>query len=257
MGNANERIYRIMETIKENNGASVRELASKLNVTEMTIRRDVRKLKDMGFVKNVSGAILPTVDDEKFYSDYTTIVHESKFSSEKIKIGKMAAGFIEPNDIVYIDIGTTAVKIIDAMEQMPDVTVVCSTINALECLQRKGHDRFCLTGGNFEQKAEMLVSSKGIEMLKQFAITKAFISAAGVNTKFDVTCVNGYEVDYKKVAMERAMKKYLVVDSSKFGAVRMNCFAKLEDFDAVITDKKLSDEWMDKIRELGLEIYDC
>ena len=66
--NMNKRADVIIEIIRENNGASIRELASALNVTEMTIRRDVKELKEIGVVKNISGAILLTVEDEKFYS---------------------------------------------------------------------------------------------------------------------------------------------------------------------------------------------
>lgn len=253
----NKRVNQIIEVLKTNGGASIRELASLLNVTEMTIRRDIKQLKEAGIVKNVSGAILLSTDDAQFYVDYITKIQEGEFSGEKTRIGRAAAKFIEKDDVIYIDVGTTSVKIIDAMDNLPEVTVVCPTINGLSALQRKGHNKYCLTGGCLQEQSEMLVSSKGVEMIRNFGITKAFISAAGVSAKLGVTCVNTYEVDYKKVAIERALEKYLVVDSSKFGVVRMGYFANLNEFDVVITDKNLSKEWQQQISELGLKLILC
>lgn len=257
MGDINKRAGQIIELLKEKNGVSVKELAYELDVTEMTIRRDIKQLKAAGIVKNVAGAILLDTDDEKFYADYITKIHEAEYSAEKVKLGQLAAGLIEENDVVYIDVGTTTVKIIDAMDEKEDVTVVCATINALNALQKKGHVNYCITGGMLREKSEMLTSSKGVEMLKDFGITKAFISAAGVNAKLGVTCINEYEVPYKKTAMQRAVEKYLVVDSSKFGVVRMSYFANLSEFDAVVTDRNISEEWAKQIEELGIRLYLC
>ncbi len=257
MGNVDKRTEAIIDILRDKSGASVRELAFALKVTEMTIRRDLKQLKAAGIVKNVSGAFMLETEDEGFYSDYIIKTHELKHTNEKVRIGQFAANLIEDNDVVYIDIGTTSVKIIDEMQERDGVTVVVSTINAVNALQRKGYHNYCLTGGFLKEKSEMLVSTKGAEMLKEFGFTKAFISAAGVNAKLGVTCVNNYEVEYKKTAIDRAVKKYLVVDSSKFGVVRMNYFANLSQFDAVITDKNLSEEWAQQIKELGLELYLC
>ena len=103
----------------------------------------------------------------------------------------------------------------------------------------------------------MLVSTRGTESLKDIAITKAFMSAAGINERLGVTCINSYEVPYKKMVMVRALEKYLVVDSSKFGVIKMYSVAGLKEFDAVITDKNLPEKWMKYIKDLGVKLYLC
>ena len=258
MNSADKRIEEMIETLRKNNGMSVRALALELGVTEMTIRRDVKRLKTAGIVKNVSGAILLDAEDQGGYRDYITKVQEAEHLEEKTRIGEFAASLIEDNDVIYVDVGTTSVHVINGMQpELENVMVVVSTINAVTALQKKNYTNYCLTGGFLREKSEMLVSAKGVEMLKGFSVTKAFISAAGVNAKLGVTCVNNYEVDYKKTAIDRALKKYLLADSSKFGAVRMNYFANLSEFDAVITDSNLSEEWRQQIRDLGIELYLC
>ncbi|MEF9990327.1 MAG: DeoR/GlpR transcriptional regulator, partial [Christensenellaceae bacterium] len=70
----------------------------------------------------------------------------------------------------------------------------------------------------------------------------------------DVTCIDLYETNTKKAAIEAAMKKILLVDSSKFDKICPVTFSTLQEFDTIITDKNLSEEWKNYINNLGIEL---
>ena len=55
--------------------------------------------------------------------------------------------------------------------------------------------------------------------------------------------------------MQGALEKILVLDSSKFDVVKPAFFARLKDFDAIVTDSQLSSEWQDQIEALGIKLY--
>ncbi|MFY9411987.1 MAG: DeoR/GlpR family DNA-binding transcription regulator, partial [Dethiobacteria bacterium] len=236
--NKQQRINRIVAILRDKNGESIKELANQLGVTEMTIRRDIKHLQESRIVRVVSGAVIYNGEpmDESDGDRYNLSVQKSRRVSEKYRIGKMAASLVQPKDVIYIDIGTTTPNIIQHLPENMPVVIVCCTMNALMETQKKGIEEIIFTGGQFRSDVQMFESREGVELLSRTRISKAFISAAGVNDKLGVTCINSCEVETKSAAMQCALDKILVVDSSKFDAVKPAFFAKLDEFNAVVTD---------------------
>lgn len=255
--NKQTRINQMVEILKAKNGASVKELSEHLEVTEMTIRRDIKQLSESGIVKIISGAVILNAEISKENSEdfYDLSVQRGTHISEKYHIGKLAASLIMPNDTVFFDIGTTASAIIPHIPANIDITAVCCTLNALMEIDTKGIQNIILLGGRYLSDVQMFESREGVELLNRTRISKAFISAAGVNAKLGVTCVNSYEVDTKCAAIRNALKRILVVDSTKFGQVKPAFFAPITQFDAIITDSGISLEWEKEIKRLGIKLY--
>jgi len=253
-----QRRKRIIEIVKENKGESIKQLSLLLTVTEMTIRRDIEQLKANQLVKVVAGAVLyigSGMEDEESEDKYDFSIQKNKMAEEKIAIGKYVASIIEKEDVIFIDIGTTTPTIIQYLQSRLPIVAVCCTLNALMEFKKKRIEQLVLIGGTYHPDIQMFESKEGVELLSRTRINKAFISAAGVDLKLGITCINECEVDTKWAAMEVAAEKYLVVDSSKFGVVKANFFAEITAFDAIVTDRNLSIEWQTQIEELGIRLY--
>jgi len=119
---------------------------------------------------------------------------------------------------------------------------------------RRKNIRTMFSGGIFHENTLMFESSEGLSMISRYRATKAFITASGVNHQFGVTCMNPYERETKKAAIRSSMKKILLVDSSKFGTVRSDYFAELADFDEIITDGGIPEEYAEIIKKLGVKL---
>jgi len=91
-------------------------------------------------------------------------------------------------------------------------------------------------------------------MIKNFRANKAFVTASGIDHKFGATCSNYYERPTKKALMQSSLKKILLVDSSKFGLIRSDYFADLNEFDEIITDKGIPEEYKEIIKSLGITL---
>ena len=79
---------------------------------------------------------------------------------------------------------------------------------------------------------------------------KTFITASGVSLQLGVTCSNFFERTTKQTALEAAITKILVADSSKFGMVKTGHFADIDDFDIIITDKGVEEKTLTPIRKI-------
>lgn len=91
-------------------------------------------------------------------------------------------------------------------------------------------------------------------LIKNVRATKVFATAAGVHDKMGITCMNNYELEVKQTIIQSGAEKILLVDSSKFGKIEPCFLTDIDIFDRVITDKKLSREWVQWIREKGIQL---
>ncbi len=252
-----DRMNRLVDIIKSKNGASVKELATLLDVSEMTIRRDLIVLEQNNIVNNVYGAAIynPAYKQEQTDSTYELSHAKNAQDLEKSKIGAFAASLIKPGDIVVIDTGSTTEMLAENIDDRLEATILCYNANILNSLREKENLSLIFSGGRYHAKTQMVESAEGIELIQSMRFTRSFISAAGIHHNLGVTCVYHYEIPTKKAIMQSSVEKILLLDSSKFDQVKPAYFANLEDFDVIITDESITEEWKREIEELKIKLY--
>lgn len=253
----NYRSNYILNRLSIDGFANIKNLSKKLEVSEMTIRRDLRELSKENIVTLIpGGAVLkrnsPVDKDEEKYLIQTA---ESLMLEEKIKISRKAASLVEPNDIIVIDTGSTTENLPKFIPENLPLTVICYTLNILFNVYENKNWKLVFPGGYFHNNTLMFESPEGIEVIKRIRANKAFISAAGVSEKLGVTCATSYEKETKQAVIESSDLKILMVDSTKFGKIKISHFADLTDFDVVITDSGISKEREEIIKNIGIKLY--
>lgn len=251
-----DRLNRVIEIVKEKNGATVKELAQLFDVSEMTIRRDLAILEEQNIVNNVYGAVIfnPAGNKDLTTKKYSLTAAKTTREKEKICIGKYAATLIQPNDVVIIDTGSTTEQLASHLSGTTPMTILCYNINILNSLIEHDNIKLIVGGGYFHPNTLMFESNEGLTLIRSIRATKVFVSAAGIHEKLGVTCSNNYEVATKHAIMHSAVERILLADSSKFGVVRTSYFGDLTDFHTIITDTGLSPEWAKAIEELGIRL---
>jgi len=257
MTGKNNRINYILNRLSVDGFANIKDLSKRLEVSEMTVRRDLRELSKENIVTLISGgAVLkrnsPVDTNEEKYLIQTA---ESLMLEEKIKISRKAASLVDPNDVIIIDTGSTTENLPKFIPENIPLTVICYTLNILFNVYENKNWKLVFPGGYFHNNTLMFESPEGIEVIKRIRANKAFISAAGVSEKLGVTCATDYEKETKKAVIESSDTKILLVDSSKFGKIKISHFAELTDFDIVITDSGISKECEEIIKNIGIKLY--
>ncbi len=257
MSKKTDRINRLIDIIKSKNGASVKELARLLEVSEMTIRRDLDILEQNNMINNVYGAAIynPAFKQEQSGSVYELTNAQGTNDSEKRKIGAFAASLIEPNDIIVIDTGSTTEMLAQNIDDRLEATILCYNANILDSLRFKENLSLIFSGGKFHSKTQMVESAEGNALISSMRFTKAFISAAGVHHNLGVTCAYHYEIATKKAIMQSSLQKILLMDSSKFDQVKPAYFADITDFDVIITDHMIPNDWKKEIECLNIRLH--
>lgn len=255
MSKHEKRLNDIISILKEKNGSSIKELAIALNVSEMTVRRDLNTLKLQNAVTLVHGAAIYNNDNKLKDKNYDLSKEKDKRTNEKYNIGKKAVSLLEPNDVIIIDTGTTTEYIARLIPDDLPLTVICYTTNALVEIYKKPLIKIIFAGGFYHRNSQMFQSPEAIELIKRTCANKFFVSAAGVSRELGVSCVNHYEIETKCASIKSSVEKILLVDSTKFDKIGPAYFADITEFGTIITDSGIDKKWIEYINELNIQLY--
>lgn len=229
-----DRLKTLAEALAKHNVMHLRDAASLLGVSEMTVRRDIAA--NPGHFTYLGGYIV-SADDVPNAVGYSLEQEKDHFAQAKAQASAHAARLVAENDTIFIDCGTTLAAFARLIPAQLQITAVCYSLNVAEILRRMPNVRMILLGGVYVPSSDSFSGADSLETLRRMGINKAFISAGGVDPARGVTCWNVHEVAIKQAAMASAVERHLVVDASKFGVVKAWRFSQMEDFDSIITEK--------------------
>lgn len=227
---ATERRRYILNSLNRKGCISLKDIAKELDVSEITIRRDLEKLEAEGKLQRVQGgAATPDYPEGAELATSQKIPINSK---EKSIVATYAASQVQEGDCVYVDTGTSMLPLIMQISQKQIQIITNNTlfVNTIKNCSAKIY----LVGGEYVPHFNMNVGPLALEMLGQFYFDKAFISCSGYDalsrTVYDTT-PEGMVI--KQKAMELSTKKYLLLDSSKFEKKGFLQLCSSDVFDAV------------------------
>ncbi|MDE6312526.1 MAG: DeoR/GlpR family DNA-binding transcription regulator [Lachnospiraceae bacterium] len=227
-----ERYHLILQTLQEKKTIKITELCEMLNSSVSTIRRDLNTLDEMGKLNKVHGGA--TVKEKKFIFEEETVQTKEKcFQKEKDMIAKYAASLIEEDDFVFIDAGTTTLRMISYLPQKKAVYVTNGFMHAKH-LAELGH-RVFITGGQIKASTEAVVGAECIAALNNFNFTKSFLGVNGIALEGGLSTPDMQEASVKRAVVKNSLQAYALADHSKFDKITAVTFASLLEL-TIITD---------------------
>ncbi len=250
-----KRLNRIIKMLKLLNPATVNSLANAMEVSHMTIRRDLELLKKRSLVDIFHGGVVLRNDKIKAKQHPYSLSYANKqMNMEKKHIAVKAASLVKNNDRIIIDTGSTTEYLARALPDGLSISIICFTLNSLVHLSKLEKADIIFPGGFFHKNTLMFESKESQNLISGNPATMVFISASGISIELGVSCSNEYELDTKKEIMKSSDKKILLADSSKFDKVKSTRFAKCTDFDLVITDSGIPDRYREYCKLNGIDL---
>lgn len=252
-----KRMLQVMETLKKCQRISVKELAEQLQVSEMTVRRDLEVLRKNHVLERSYGhaSLVGGYDEFAVNGEvYDLRMARIQNIAEKERIAQHAASMIEPGDWVFLDNGTTVSRITSYLPTAFDFTVLCYNFAILAEVLKRPNIKTLFPGGYYYPEDQTFTSAEAVDFIRRHRATKAFVSASGVHRSLGVTCINDHSVNNKRAIMESSAKKILLADSSKFDLVKANHFAELNDMSCLVTDSNISQQWSDYLKRAEIEV---
>jgi len=250
------RLVAILGILQQSGNVSVDELRTKLDVSVVTIRRDLNLLEERGLLRRTHGGAesIEPLFYEPFRNDRSFQAQVSRFADEKRHIGRAAAAMIKAGETIALTPGTTTTEVIRGLPLNHNITVVTNTVNvAMELSKRKDISVF-VTGGYLRGEWFSLIGPTAIHALEHVVVNSLFIGADGIDPSWGVTCFSPDEAALNGTMVKHAQRKIAVVDHSKFGVVAGWRICQLSDLDILITDAGATDEMIAPFQEQGIQV---
>jgi DeoR/GlpR family transcriptional regulator of sugar metabolism len=233
-----DRQRRIVDAVAATGAASVQELAARLDVSESTIRRDLRILDRNGELERTFGGAvaannpagrLPGVEVEQPYDPFN-----GPDVDLRRQIAHTAATLVRDGDVVLLDIGTTTAMLAASLKGR-DITVITSNLGAFDQLRDDPAVRVVLLGGVLRRNYQTLVGSLTEQALRQVSADVLFMSCTGVRSNGRVVDNMAVEVPIKLAMVEAAEKVVLLASAAKFPGTGNFRIGTLSDVDVLVT----------------------
>lgn len=245
-----ERHKTILSLLSEHEVISINELSDRLDVSHMTIRRDIAKLEEQEKVISVSGGVqLTKVLNNEPSHDVKSVLN----ANEKSSIGRIASQLIPKNSSVYLDAGTTTLEIAHSIAYRDDLLVITNDFVIASYLSRHSRCELYHTGGRVDKDNQSSVGSKVADFLASMNIDIAFISTSSWNLK-GISTPSEQKVVVKKAVAAAAQTNILVSDSSKYGRVATFHAISIECFHTVVTDADFSISVQHELEKKGIKV---
>ncbi|MCU4295594.1 DeoR/GlpR transcriptional regulator [Brevibacterium permense] len=239
-----ERRQKLLALLDANGELRIEQVASSLDVSSMTIRRDLGELEDEGLLRRVRGGAVPVVTARPFEQ------RQAVRAGAKSIIAQKALSLIPMRGVIAFDASSTITTLAEAMGPREDLTVLTNSAPTAEALDRLAGVTALLTGGQREPSTGSLVGELATRNAADFHTEMFFASTGGVDASAGCTEVSLAEAQVKKVFAAHARRTVLCADSSKLEQVSVAKSLALDEVSMLVTELDPGDSRLDGSRGL-------
>jgi len=246
-----QRRRKILDLLQEEGSARVSSLSKIFKVSEPTIRQDLERLEEAGWIlREHGGAFLKSVPQQVKSMSLQHLENMEK----KVRIGLKAAEFIADGDSLIIDSGSTTTEVAKNLGKKRDLRVITNALNIALLLGTAPSCEIMVTGGDFKAPTLSLTGEKAARFFDQIHVDKLFLAAGGVSFTMGLTYPGIADLPVKKAMIDAASTVYLVADSTKIDKVSFASLGGIELVGCLITDDGISDDYRAKFEQRGVTV---
>jgi DeoR family transcriptional regulator, fructose operon transcriptional repressor len=246
-----ERKQKIADYVQTHERASVQELAQYFQVSESTVRRDLKDLEDSKQLKRTHGGAVAVQSDN---TEPPFDEKEDRFRAQKEAIAKAAAALVEEGDSILLDAGSTTYYLAKELKAFKKLTVVTNSIVAAQELSRLPNIELLLTGGSLRHETLAMVGPVAERTLDLVRVNKVFLAINGLDAVHGLTTPSMTEAEMKRRMIRSGKIIILLADHSKYGKVSLARVAELNEVHHLVTDSGIPALAAGVLEEAGIQL---
>ena len=241
-----QELRRLLQTLSF---ATLGDLASRLGVSESTVRRDLDYFEEHGEAKRTHGGVLwiGSATSMRLFETQQDSLLQAKRS-----IAVAAANLISDNETILLDGGSTTYELARQLIGRP-LQVVTNSLPVANLFAATETADLIMIGGYVHGRTGVTIGPLADQMLATLNVSKAFLSVAGIDARGFYNS-NLLLVETERAMISAAASAVVIADSSKFGHANLSRLCHLGDVRTVVTDQKLSPQWRSELENAGIEL---
>ena len=249
---ASARRHLIRQIIDEKGQIAVSQLAAQLNVSEMTVRRDLDHLAAAGLVSRDHGGatMIPANAAERDEPAFN--LRDRTATVAKTRIARLAASLVEPGHTIGLDTGSTVHRLAKELASVAGLRLFTSNLRTAGLLASGASPVYAL-GGAVRPGELSIYGSVANAQLRELWLDTVFIGVSGLS-KDGLSDYSVEDSDIKRVFIERANTVVLVCDATKFDRRSLMMVCGLGDVHVLVTDAPPPDELAEALARAGVRV---
>ncbi|MFL6130627.1 MAG: DeoR/GlpR family DNA-binding transcription regulator [Mycobacteriales bacterium] len=238
---ARQRQALIVDEVRRHGGVRVSDLTTLLDVSDMTIRRDLEELARQGLLEKVHGGAVTagrSAEEPGFEAK------SRREQPEKEAVARAAAVLVEPGQALAISAGTTTWALARLVADVPGVTVVTNSVRVADAFgspPRTAGQTVVLTGG-IRTPSDALVGPLADRAIRSLHVDVLFLGVHGMDPEAGFTTPNLAESETNRAFLGHARRVVVVADHTKWRTVGLSAFGPLSAADVLVTDDGIDQE---------------
>jgi len=229
---SNKRQAEIIKIVRTRGSCSIGELARQLDVSDETIRRNVKVLSANGLLEKVRGGVMvPHAVSEPAFP-----FRMSENKEAKQRIAATIAGLVQDGDSLILDNGSTTAYIAQALTSHQNLFVVTNSVVIANILAIRPGNRVFMAGGELRNHDGGAFGPEALDFVKNFEVGRAIFSSAAIHPEKGFLVHHLCEAEFARAIVARSERTYVAADSSKFGRRAPLRMCEPSDVDELITD---------------------
>ena len=248
---AEERQNKILSMLKAQNKLLVNELCEQFSVSSATIRNDLNQLEKKGLLKRTHGGAIPC---SKAGFEPTSSEKIRTRAEQKQAIAQYALSLIENGDTIALDTGTTTYCLAELLSSKQNITVITTDTRIAALLEAYPGISVIIAGGALRKGFSCTTGAITNSILSMFNVDKVFMAANAITPSGYICTPDLEQAKVKQSLIAMANQRFLLCDSTKFGAYSLAKFGSLDDITTLITDNEADTHMLSVLRAQGVSI---
>ncbi len=248
-----ERQKDIIRRINQTGRILVSEIQECYQISADCARRDLRILERKGLLQRTHGGAI-TVNPKEIYPAPTYNPADIKeVRTDSLAVAKKAIEYIQNKDVIYITTSLVGYYMAENLPEDISITVLTNSVTIAEVLRKKMNLSVILLGGVMSHRGHCH-DFYTIQMVKNIRMDKAFLSHTALSLDFGASIHDPAGVEFGQAVMKNSGMNIGLYPSKKIGKNSIHSVCQLKDYDLLITDDHVSEDFLLQVRELGVDI---
>lgn len=205
---AEQRLDWLRRQLDASGRVLIRDAATELDVSEMTVRRDLLELEGLGIARRVRGGAV-AVGPSSFAE------RDRRAGRAKGIIAAKLLPLVPSSGAIAIDASSTMLRLVNTLDGARDLTAITNGQQTFLAMQGKPGIQPVLTGGSLDPRTDSLVGPVALRSAETFLLSHVFVSAAAVDPVLGPSEAAIEDAEVKRVLATRAATVVLAADHTK------------------------------------------
>lgn len=239
----------ILAIVSEKKKIEVNELSALLNVSKVTIRKDLDKLEARGLLHRQHGyALLNNLDDINY--------RLAQNYDQKRKIALEASKIVNDGEVIMIESGSTCALLAEELAfNRNDITIITNSCFIASYVRKAESVKVILLGGEYQKESQVNVGPLVKQVINEFYVDKLFVGIDGFDARRGFTGSDITRCDTTRTLATAANQTIVLTDSSKFSQNGLVSEFGFSEISKVFTDKHINREALAFLEKEKISVF--